>query len=90
MRTQAQGTKRQVWGQQKVNTAAKPAGRGSSKPLTAAQKAAIIKALTAKDKAARDKKKRAEAKRAALDAKKHKPAPTRPTGAGAAVADQGQ
>ena len=84
------GDKKASVGAKKVNTAAKPAGRGSSKPLTAAQKAAIIKALTAKDKAARDKKKRAEAKRAALDAKKHKPAPTRPTGAGAAVADQGQ
>jgi cell division protein FtsQ len=72
----------------KVSTVAKPAGKSSSKPLTAAQKAAIIKALTAKDKAARDKKKRAEAKRAALNSGKHKPAPTRPTGA--AVAAQGQ
>jgi cell division protein FtsQ len=72
----------------KVSTGAKPDGKSSSKPLTAAQKAAIIKALTAKDKVARDKKKRAEAKRAALNAGKHKPAPTRPSGA--AVAAQGQ
>jgi cell division protein FtsQ len=75
-------------GVKKVSTGAKSAGKSSSKPLTAAQKAAIIKALTAKDKAVREKKKRAEAKRAALNAGKHKPAPTRPTGA--AVADQGQ
>jgi cell division protein FtsQ len=72
----------------KVSAVAKTAGKSSSKPLTAAQKAAIIKALTAKDRAARDKKKRAEAKRAALNSGKHKPAPTRPTGA--AVAAQGQ
>ncbi|MGA9668727.1 MAG: FtsQ-type POTRA domain-containing protein [Terracidiphilus sp.] len=84
------GNKKASSGAKKVNAAAKPAGTGSSKPLTAAQKAAIIKTLTAKDKAARDKKKRAEAKRAALDAKKHKPTPTRPTGTGAAVAAEGQ
>jgi cell division protein FtsQ len=75
-------------GGKKINTGAKTAGKSSPRPLTAAQKAAIIKALTAKDKAARDKKKRAEAKRAALNAGKHKPAPTRPSGA--AVAAQGQ
>ena len=63
---------------------AEPAGSSSSKPLSAA-----ARALTAKDKAAkaaRDKKKRAEAKRAALNASKHKPAPTHP----AAVAAEGQ
>jgi hypothetical protein len=72
----------------KVSAATRLAGDGFSKPQTPAEKAARIKALTAKDKAARDKKKRAEAKRAALNAGKHKPAPTRPTGA--AVAAQGQ
>ncbi len=57
----------------------KPAGHSSSKPQTAAEKAAAIRALTAKDKAAkaaREKKKRADAQRAALNASRHKPAPT--------------
>jgi cell division protein FtsQ len=84
------GDKKASVGAKKVNAAAKPAGKHSSKPQTAAQKAAMIKALTAKDKAARDKKKRAEAKRAAPNAGGHKPAPTRPTGTGAAVAAEGQ
>ncbi len=82
------GGKKASSGPKKVNAAVKLAGKSSSKPQTAAEKAAMIKALTAKDKAARDKKKRAEAKRAALNAGKHKPAPTHPTGAAAAA--QGQ
>ncbi len=68
---------------------AKPAGGSSSKPQSAAEKATMIRALTAKDKAAkaaREKKKREEAKRAALNASKRKPAPTHP----AAVAAPGQ
>jgi len=48
----------------------------SSKAQTSAKKAAMVKALTAKDKAARDKKKRAEAHRSALNAGKQKPPST--------------
>jgi hypothetical protein len=70
-----------------VSAGAKSPERNSSRAQTAAQKAAAIQALTAKDKAARDKKKREEARRAALNAGKQKPANTNHR---SAVAAEGQ
>ena len=67
----------------------KPAETSTSKPEAIGAMSAAARALTVKDKAAkaaRDKKKRIETKRAALNAGKHKPAPTHP----AATAAQGQ
>jgi cell division protein FtsQ len=75
------------------SSSSRPQPGGSSKSQSTGGMSPAARALTARDKAAKAakvKKKRAEAKRAALNAGKHKPAPTRPAAVGAAVAAEGQ